>query len=319
MGSKLLGILTKTWECWQQFWFGPQDPIHMSLFRLLVAGILLVMYSLRMLESELFFFESGYFTLSEARDFVPEFYKPLFWFQPPTDTAVILGQGLLLLSLLALFLGFGGRLTAALTLFLHLSFAQRNPAIIYGADAYASFWLLFLTLARNNSHFNLYRWLRHRASEGPISTAPNRVYDPLSSVALRFVQIQLCVGYAYTGFEKLRGQTWWDGSAVWAVLGNSQISTYDLSFMYHFPLLIALLTFFTLIFEIYFPIAIWLRSLRPYWLWMGVALHLGIALVMGLYFFALLMISAYVVFVHPTHLRRWTLLAPRQVLTHDTA
>ncbi len=294
--------LTSFWQSWEKFWFGPQDLVLMSVFRLLVGVTLLAMYSVRILEIELFFFEQGLMSLAEARDFYPAFYEPLIWLQPPSDTAVVLVYSALLVALLALAIGFGGRVTAMIVLLLHLSLFQRNSSITYGADTYACFWLLFLAMAKNNAHLNLVNWLRRGRPRW--STEVEKVADPFSSMALRFVQIQLCVSYAYTGMEKLRGPMWWDGSAIWGVLGNAQISQYDLSFMYHFPLLVAFLTFATLIFEIYFPIAVWVRSLRVPWLLMGVVLHLGIALVMGLHFFAFLMLAAYVTFLEPATVRR---------------
>jgi hypothetical protein len=63
------------------------------------------------------------------------------------------------------------------------------------------------------------------------------------------------------------------------------------------PLLIAVMTFATFLWEIYFPALVWIRPIRRYVLLFGVFLHAMIALSVGLVFFSAAMVSTYIFFV----------------------
>jgi len=127
----------------------------------------------------------------------------------------------------------------------------------------------------------------------------NSATDLLSGVGYRLVQIHLCIIYAYTGLEKFKGETWWEGTAVWYVVSNDNIVPFNMEFFQYVPSLVALMTFSTLIFEVYFPVAIWLKPLRNFWLFLGICLHGLSAIFMGLIFFAPIMLAAYLFFVDP--------------------
>ena len=132
----------------------------------------------------------------------------------------------------------------------------------------------------------------------------NLRYSVLESVALRFLQIQVCVIYGYSGFEKLKGTLWWRGEAVWYALANSQIARFDFSWLSRFPLLIVIATYTTVLWEVYFPILVWLKPIRKYVLLFGILLHLSIAFTVCIPFFGALMISTYILFLDEDELKR---------------
>lgn len=119
----------------------------------------------------------------------------------------------------------------------------------------------------------------------------------MTSAGLRITQIQLCLIYGYTGFEKLKGGDWWDQTAIWKVLGNEQLMTSDLSFLKSVPLVIGLATWGTVLFEVYAPVLLWMKGLRRWVVLAGWLLHLGIAATMGLFVFSLTMMSGYLLFL----------------------
>ena len=63
------------------------------------------------------------------------------------------------------------------------------------------------------------------------------------------------------------------------------------------PLVIVLMTYSTLIWEIYFPILVWIKPFRKWMLMFGVLLHIGIGVVVNIPFFGALMIIGYIVFL----------------------
>ncbi|MEO5970552.1 MAG: hypothetical protein ABIQ95_11545, partial [Bdellovibrionia bacterium] len=74
-----------------------------------------------------------------------------------------------------------------------------------------------------------------------------------------------------------------------------------------FPVLIALSTYATMIWEVYFPILVWLKPLRRFTLWGGVMLHLGIGVALNIPYFAAVMISTYILFLDSEEIDRLTL------------
>ncbi len=55
--------------------------------------------------------------------------------------------------------------------------------------------------------------------------------------------------------------------------------------------LVAALTFFTVLFQILFPLLVWTK-MKPLMVLAGLSLHLGIGILMGMYMFSLTMIVA---------------------------
>jgi len=118
--------------------------------------------------------------------------------------------------------------------------------------------------------------------------------DLLTPVVYRLIPIQLCLVYAYSGLEKLKGPTWWYGSALWNIVTNGKMMPFDASLIAHFPIALVLGCYATLIFEIYFPMAVWVDKIRRPWLVYGVAFHFMIGLLMDLMSFSYLMCIGYV-------------------------
>ena len=287
--------LKSLWQSWNQFWFEPKDLFAASAFRFVFSLVLFIMYAIRGLEFSTFFSEIGLLPQADLNNYVMEYLKPPFTFFSASEDINRGLYALLLLFILLMVLGLATRLMTIATFFLHLIFLQRNPAILYGADLVATFWLFGLCWIQHHHHFSIKKWLPFLNKAA--SSSLNQFGDIFSSVGIRLIQIQLCIIYAYTGMEKLKGGTWWEGSAVWYVMGNDNIVPFDLSFFQYMPWAVAIMTYSTLLFEIYFPIAIWLKPLRPTWLFLGLCLHALAFIFMGLIFFSPIMLSAYLLFV----------------------
>jgi hypothetical protein len=251
------------------------------------------MYLIRFFEFDTFFTNSGLVEVKSLKSLMPEILSPPMRLFLENE---IWSRGLYVLFLILLLLmvfGLLNRMGNVLVFLLHLGFLQRNPAIIYGADLVTTCWLFYLCFMRSQEHFTLRPWLKFLKAKEIGS-------DLLSGVGFRLVQIHLCVIYGYTGLEKLKGETWWEGTAVWYVVSNDNIVPFNMEFFQHAPSLIALMTFSTLIFEVYFPLAIWLKPLRNFWLFLGLCLHSLSAIFMGLIFFAPIMMAAYLFFIDPS-------------------
>jgi hypothetical protein len=129
-----------------------------------------------------------------------------------------------------------------------------------------------------------------------------------ANVALRLFQIHFCIIYMASGLSKLLGAPWWNGTAVWGTMAvyeycPMQIGSYQalLKFLcahrWLWEVAMNAGVAYTLFTEIGLPFMIWNRKLRWPMIAMAVLLHTGIAMVMGLRTFSLLMLTMLMAFV----------------------
>jgi hypothetical protein len=154
-----------------------------------------------------------------------------------------------------------------------------------------SYWV---ELARERSVVSRFKFIS-KMSSSLKSTSGSPL--SLTGVGVRLAQIQLCIIYFYSGFEKLKGQPWWEGTAIWQVIGNDQLAMFNFAFLKSVPLLLTVATYITVLFEVYFPALVWFRRTRRWLLLLGIGLHIGIAVSIGLYFFSIAMLSVYILFL----------------------
>ncbi len=274
----------------QKFFFDSTQLYQLGLMRLILSSALLGVYLWRHLEVEYFFTNKhGIILDTQAMGLLPEFYRTPFPFFIWPESWATYVHGFFLLLMLGLVLGIGGRVWTLLTWFLSLGFLQRNLFISYGGDLIGTVWLFYLSWTKHNSYFSVLNLF----NKSRINQIRNDIF---SSAGARMIQLHLCILYGFTGLQKLKGASWWDGSALWLVFGNPQYTVVDLAWTAQWPNLIGALTFSTLIFEIYFAAFIWNKGIRPLAIMFGICLHIGIAISMGIWTFALVMLSPYVLF-----------------------
>jgi hypothetical protein len=272
-------------EAWDRFWFGADSFAQLRVFRVVFGLVLLGYYGLRTFDLDLLYSDLGVLPLASFRELMDSKYSFSLFFLSADRVWIWIAHAVLLVATFALTLGFWPRLAAFVVYILHLSFDQRNPFVAYGFNKVSVFFLITLMLA----------------SYHPRSAPIGSLRSSLSSVGLRLAQIQLCIIYLFAGTEKLKGITWSRGEAMWGVFTNSQLTSFNLSGAAQFPFLLTLLTFTTLIWEIYFPPMVWGRRTRYLWLLGGILLHAGIGITMNIPFFALGMVAAYTVYLSPQH------------------
>jgi hypothetical protein len=104
------------------------------------------------------------------------------------------------------------------------------------------------------------------------------------------LQIHLCFAYISSGFEKVQSPAWWSGNVIWRSLVQPDFRQYDFTWLARYPWLPMLSSWFTILIESGYWIAMWIPRVRVVWMMGIVVLHLGIALFMGLGLFGVIMI-----------------------------
>ncbi len=246
------------------------------------------------------------------------------WFHVTDPIAMAVIHGLFTLCAFLLTIGFCTRFTAALSWFATMCYVQRNPTILFGVDTMTMILLLYLMIGPSGAAFSVDRLIArwwHTAKPGVIQAwcrfwrqpiprvdeiAPSAWSETVgpsvaANVAIRLLQIHVCFIYFVSGVSKLLGHTWWNGSALWFVLGNYQMAPMQYEAYLAFLRLLAsnqlvygIFTtcggLFTLAFEISYPYLVWRPKVRWVILGSAILLHGGIGLFLGLKTFSLIML-----------------------------
>lgn len=196
---------------------------------------------------------------------------PVLWLSWLT----LLVAGLFLLS------GVCFRPAAIAAWFLYLSSAKSGTLFAYGVDNFTVIGLFYLMIAPG-PHRMIFRLRRSRRA----AASPERY-----GFHRRILQLHLCVIYLFGGLSKCLGPEWWNGNSIWRALTRPPFDVISPDLLIHFQAFFPLLGILVLLLETGYPVFIWIRRTRPLWLISILLMHLLIGLTMGLYLFAMIMIT----------------------------
>lgn len=178
-------------------------------------------------------------------------------------------------------------------IFFHSS-VRRLPIALYGFDAVIGTFILYLAVTGTGGEsLSVDRLLSIRQGHKPLPERSLR-----STVAIRLIQLQLCLIYAGAGLSKLLGEPWWTGTAAYFLVANSEFRGISiLETMGGSRIFTALATHIPLWTEISYPVLVWPKLWRPLILTLTIFMHLMIAVTLGLWEFSLAMIAANLLFI----------------------
>lgn len=204
-----------------------------------------------------------------------------------------------LISFAFLTLGLFTRASSILAFLFTLSYCHRLQGALFGLDQINALLATYLMVGPSGAVWSLDRWLDKKR---PVTVEPSIG----ANIAIRLIQLHMCVIYFFGGISKLKGGDWWDGSALWMALSNYEYQSLDLTWMIRYPAIIALMTHATVIWETFYCVLIWPRSSRWFMLSMAVAVHCGIAMALGMPTFGLAMLIGNLAFVPDETLRHFS-------------
>jgi Vitamin K-dependent gamma-carboxylase len=230
------------------------------------------------------------------------------WYHVTDPRWMLVIHSLFLVIIFCFTIGLCTRLTAVLTWLATMCYIQRAPTALFGVDTMTNIVMIYLMIGPSGAALSVDRLLRRywaiRAAARN-KFPPPEFADPQpmisANLALRLIQVHLCIVYLVSGLSKVPGPAWLNGTATWMTMAN-----YEFSPMSN-PVYMALLhllarhrlvweavmtggSYFTLAFEISFAFLIWNRHLRGAIIIGAVFLHLGIAICMGLTTFSIMML-----------------------------
>jgi hypothetical protein len=283
---------------WKRFWFTPSAPHTLAAIRILGGCMILYTHLVWTLDLLAFLGPHSWITAEVARDAARGTWAwSHLWYV--TSPALLWIMHLAALGVFALLVvGLWTRLVAPLAWLFTISYCHRLSGALFGLDQINSMLAMYLMIGPCGDVWSIDAWRRRR--RGASSAAASE----LTCVATRLIQVYLCVIYLFGGIAKMRGQMWWTGHAFWYSIANYEYQSFDMTWLIHYPVVLALLTHVTVFWEAYYCVLIWPRLTRPLVLAMAVAVHGGIALFLGMPTFGLAMLIGNLAFVRPETIRR---------------
>lgn len=279
---------------WKTFWFRPADPFLLGMIRLLTGWMLVYNLLVWGIDLHAFFGYHGLQPLDSIREFHANQPVISFWFYVPEPwiaTAHWTCVGIATLF----FLGVGTRVTSVLAYLITISYSQRVPVANFGLDQILGMLCLYLAIGPSGACLSVDRWWKKRRAAAAGIELP-RPSSSSARVALRMIQLHMCVIYFWAGVSKLKGDSWYTGEAMWQVMANQEYQTLDLTWLAYMPWVPYLVSHITVLWEIMFCVLVWVPKLRPLMLLMGAFMHFGIGAFLGMWTFGLIMTYAYFAF-----------------------
>lgn len=213
---------------------------------------------------------------------------------------------------LLLIVGFFTKVAAFSLILLHGIIFTSLPQFSYGFDYFCSIALFYCLVFPS-----------HRS--GSLDRKLFKLTDSRwTGFCLRILQIHLCLVYFFSGLGKLIGHSWRNGEALWKTVQLPYFKgAFNFDALAPYPWLWIVGGWSIALLELLYPLFIFHPRTRKCMLALILALHLGIALVLGLYLFSAMMIALNIAaFYYPylnTKKETYTLNQPINPLPIDSS
>lgn len=303
------------WQAWDAWLFAPTDPATLCLIRVLAGSMLLYTHVIWSKDLGAFFGPDGFLPadlMDASRDmrFFPEDVR--VGVEPDNPRMLFsyfpwLGGGWLMwlvhvLSLVVFFcltIGLFSRTMAVLAFVATVSYVARvTPGAYFGLDKVNCMLAMYLMLGPCGARYSvdrLFAMRRGRTEDPPPSQS--------AGLALRMIQLHMCVIYLFSGLGKLQGDMWWNGSATWFAVASTEYRSLDMTWLAYYLPLADFLTHSTVFLELFYCCLVWNRWCRPVVVASAIGMHVFIAGAMGMITFGVAMIYGNLAFVPASWVR----------------
>jgi hypothetical protein len=158
------------------------------------------------------------------------------------------------------------------------------PAITTGGDMLVRallFFMMFFSFGNYLSYTNVIK----------------KTFILLSNLAIISCKIQVLLLYFFAFLFKILDADWRNGNALSNIFYSGDYAFYFSSHWFHDETVFTLsLNYIVMIFQGIFPIVVFMKHFKRYFLMLGICIHLSIAAFMGIWEFSIVMILVYYLF-----------------------
>ncbi|MEB3982869.1 HTTM domain-containing protein [Mycobacterium sp. 663a-19] len=278
--------LSAAGRVWQSFWFEPQQMYTLGLVRM-AFGALAILWGLWLLPMRNAFLDPDGATPTQPS--VAHTWGTFeIW---NSKEAILIGVIVLVLSAIALLVGWHSRLAAVVVFILILSFERRASSAFNAGDVLVRIEALFLAVSPSGAALSL----DQRRRTGSFWSAQTKTNWPI-----RLIQVQLSLIYLAAARSKLSGETWLNGTAVSYALRVEDMQRVPVPQWFGTnALAMNVITWGAIAIELAVAILVWFPRFRPWVLSAGVLMHVMIDLQIQIGIFSYATFVMYLAWVPP--------------------
>ncbi len=212
----------------------------------------------------------------------PKLFLPLYTL---IQNNYLLFIGYMVILLLLYFFGVG-RYFVSVVVYISLKATQDfTGALLNGGDNLLIFVVLYMCFADSYQFFAI--------NKSSSKDKFIRIKNVLSNLAAYSIILHLCLVYFVSALHKVHADVWFNGVANYYILHLDRFSSPFNHYFNNNGYIITISTYFTILFEMYFPVLVWFKYWRNYFIGAGILLHLGIYFFMMIYDFEILFMMIY--------------------------
>ncbi|MCP1298073.1 HTTM domain-containing protein [Chryseobacterium sp. S0630] len=288
--TKVMKNLNAFYTKIENFFFKQDNQTEfLSFFRIAIGIVILLQFTAVLPDFEKLFSSSSVIPQDIMSVFIPDwlitFSKMVSFFQTlgiEESTTIAITKVSFITLCILIITGLYSRISAFFLLILQIALLKGSSFFAYGADFFTSMSLFYLILFPADQHFSLRNCI-FRRKPGNTNITPVK----------RLFQIHISIAYFFSGLDKALGFNWWNGESIWKAIhlpySNRDLNI-DFSWLIEHSYILSLMGWSTIIIEMCYPFFIWYKPTQKTWLFLTISMHIGIALVLNLYYFSAIMI-----------------------------
>jgi hypothetical protein len=188
-------------------------------------------------------------------------------------------------------LGIGRQFTLLILLVMFYVLQKMNMSMVNGGDAMARLILFYLIFADSYKYFVLNK-------QKNVDDDKRKLQNLFSNLAALSIMFQLCLAYFSSGIAKIMEPVWLHGEATYYTLSMERfIGTPFNKYIIQHKWIVYFTNYGTLLFELLFPLLIWIKKFRKPLLITGILFHLGIYIFLMIYGFQIVFVLIYGLFL----------------------
>lgn len=281
---------------WDRFFFEPQSVDSLAFFRIVWGIILFINFLTYIPNVQDFYGPHAIISFDTVKSQFDFFHLNLFYLFPMNYDIVYGALWIYGLSLLGVIFGLFTRTSLVVSCLLLISFHHRNIWLLSGSELIMRLVSVYLVFSPCGHALSLDALLGKKYKEF-------RRESNWAPWAMRLIQIQTMVIYVWTVWNKMKGNLWFEGTAVYYATRLESFYNYPSGLLLDSKVFIALMTWGTLIIELSLGLLIWFKELRKPLLVLGIIFHVGIDYTMSIPFFEYVMIALLLLYLTPQEVR----------------
>lgn len=286
-------------NAWDNFFFAPKPVEGMAVFRIIWMTMLLLYFLFDLPNMTDFYGPHAIISLASTKTQFMFPHMNIFHMLGNSYDVLYIFMGIYGLAIVSALFGFYTKTSLLVVLVCLVSLHQRNIWLLSSSELLIRASTILLLCSPCGNALSLDSFFARKEGKPLV-----REWAPW---AVRLIQIQLSVVYLWTVWHKLKGDTWFDGTALYYATRIEAMTNFPVPVLLDSMLFIKLSTWGTLAVEVALGVLVWFKEFRRPMIIIGLIFHLGIEYMMSIPFFEIVMMALLVNYYTPEEMRAFVL------------